>query len=108
MHHRTLPLSAFDRAIAQVRLHLRRGLWVLATTASITPWLGLLLTAIAIIFSFQGVTGSAHAFPSAMFEALAQALVPTFWGLLIGIPTHWIYHYLNNRCDTLCRQLYAE
>ena len=76
---------------------LERHVPVLATTASITPFIGLFGTVVGIIVAFQsiGVTGSTNL--AVVAPGIAEALVATAAGLFAAIPAVYFYNHLTHR-----------
>jgi biopolymer transport protein TolQ len=94
-------LDAVDRALLRattVELN-RLEHWVpfLATTASITPFIGLFGTVWGIMDSFQriGVAGSSSL--AVVAPGIAHALIATAAGLFAAIPAVYFYNYYTNR-----------
>lgn len=97
-------MVAFDSSGEIVEL--RRNLRVLSGMATLGPLLGLLGTVVGIIQSFDALGGRAG---PARGEALAQgislALLATAFGLMIAVVAVTVYYFLQNRLDTLVREL---
>lgn len=96
---RSLP--ALDRALlraASVEVNkLESRVPFLATTASITPYIGLFGTVWGIMAAFQGIgqTGSANL--AVVSQPIAEALIATAAGLFAAIPAVYFYNHLSNR-----------
>ena len=94
-------LAAVDRALLRAAAtevgKLERRLHFLATTASITPFIGLLGTVIGIIIAFQriGETGSTNL--AVVAPGISAALIATAAGLFAAIPAVYFYNYYTNR-----------
>jgi len=94
-------LDAVDRALLRattVELNrLERRVPFLATTASITPFIGLFGTVWGIMDSFQriGVAGSSSL--AVVAPGIAHALIATAAGLFAAIPAVYFYNYFTNR-----------
>ncbi len=74
---------------------LERNLNWLATTASVSPFIGLLGTVIGIIRAFNNIgTGSTSL--SSVGPGIADALVATAFGLFAAIPAAIFYNYFGN------------
>jgi len=69
----------------------------LATTGSITPFIGLFGTVWGIMHSFRviGVQGSASI--GGVAPGIAEALIATAAGLAAAIPAVIFFNYLNNK-----------
>ena len=93
--------EALDRALLRASnlevTRLERHVPVLATTASITPFIGLFGTVWGIIIAFQGIgeTGSTNL--AAVAPGIAEALVATLAGLFAAIPAVYFYNHLTNK-----------
>lgn len=94
-------LDAVDRALLRattVELHkLEHRVPFLATTASITPFIGLFGTVWGIMISFQGIAGSGNAGLSIVAPGIAEALVATAAGLFAAIPAVYFYNLFTNK-----------
>jgi len=94
-------LSAVDRALMRASVvevnKLEKRLPLLATTASIAPFVGLFGTVVGIMVAFQriGVSGSTNL--SVVAPGIADALVATAAGLVAAIPAVVAYNHLSNR-----------
>jgi biopolymer transport protein TolQ len=94
-------LAAVDRALMRASVvevnKLESRITFLATTASISPFVGLFGTVIGIMMSFQmiGVTGSTNL--ASVGPGIAEALVATAFGLIAAVPAVVAYNYLSNR-----------
>ncbi len=94
-------LDAVDRSLLRattVEMN-RLEKWVpfLATTASITPFIGLFGTVWGIMDSFQriGVAGSSSL--GVVAPGIAHALIATAAGLFAAIPAVYFYNHFTNR-----------
>lgn len=102
-------LTAVDRALLRasgVEVNkLERRIPFLATTASITPFIGLFGTVWGIMSSFQGIgrTGSTNL--GVVAPGIAEALVATAFGLLAAIPAVYAYNHLSNRVKLLASEM---
>ncbi len=85
---------ALERAVGTEQERLQRALPLLATTASVTPFIGLFGTVWGIMNTFHaiGVTGSTSIVTVA--PGIAEALVNTAAGLLAAIPAVIAYNHL--------------
>jgi len=75
-----------------------RGLGVIANLA---PLLGLLGTVTGMIKAFGAIAESGTGNPSVVASGIAEALITTAAGLIVGIPTLAIYYYFRGRVDRL-------
>ena len=94
-------LAALDRALlraAGVEVNkLERRVSFLATTASITPFIGLFGTVWGIMGSFQGIAGTGSTNLSVVAPGIAEALIATAAGLFAAIPAVYFYNDITNR-----------
>lgn len=74
---------------------LKRGIGLLATVASTTPFIGLLGTVMGIVTAFQLMADSGSGGLGTVSAGIAEALVTTAFGLLVAIPAVMIYNYLQ-------------
>lgn len=94
-------LDAVDRALLRATTveltKLEHRVPFLATTASITPFIGLFGTVWGIMGSFQqiGATGSSSL--TAVGPGIAEALIATAAGLFAAIPAVYFYNHFTNR-----------
>jgi biopolymer transport protein TolQ len=94
-------LDAVDRALLRATTvemtKLERRVPFLATTASITPFIGLFGTVWGIIVAFQriGVAGSSSL--AVVAPGIAEALIATAAGLFAAIPAVYFYNHFTNR-----------
>jgi biopolymer transport protein TolQ len=94
-------LDAVDRSLLRATTvemtKLERRLSFLATTASITPFIGLFGTVWGIMDSFQriGLAGSSSL--AVVAPGIAHALIATAAGLFAAIPAVYFYNHFTNR-----------
>lgn len=92
-------LDSLDRALLRAttvemeRLESRIGF--LATTASITPYIGLFGTVVGIMTSFQGIGASGSSSLAVVAPGIAEALIATAVGLFAAIPAVYYYNGLT-------------
>jgi biopolymer transport protein TolQ len=102
-------LSAVDRALMRASIvevnKLEKRISFLATTASISPFIGLLGTVWGIMAAFQGIgqTGSTNL--GVVAPGIAEALVATAAGLFAAIPAVYFYNLLSNRVKLFASEL---
>jgi biopolymer transport protein TolQ len=94
-------LEAVDRALIRASTtevnKLEKRLTFLATTASVTPFIGLFGTVIGITIAFQriGLTGSTNL--AVVGPGISEALIATAAGLLAAIPAVIFYNHFVHR-----------
>ena len=104
-----------ERAMREETARLERGLGLLATTASVTPFIGLLGTVWGIMEAFQaiGLQGSANL--ATVAPGIAEALINTAAGLFAAIPAVLGYNHflarmrrIGSRMDNFASELLAR
>jgi len=104
---RSLP--ALDRALLRASAvevnKLEHRVSFLATTASITPYIGLFGTVWGIMAAFQGIgqTGSTNL--GVVAPGIADALIATAAGLFAAIPAVYFYNHLASRVKLLASEM---
>lgn len=96
--------SRLDEVILRHVPLLDRRLWVLDTTVTLAPLLGLLGTIIGMFHAFQ-VLAEPGAAPNAVTGGVAEALVATAAGLLIAVIGLVCFNGLNERVRLAVHQL---
>jgi biopolymer transport protein TolQ len=102
-------LGAVDRALLRASVvevnKLERRVPFLATTASITPFIGLFGTVWGIMIAFQGIgeTGSTNL--GVVAPGIAEALVATAAGLFAAIPAVYFYNHLTHRVKLFASEM---
>jgi biopolymer transport protein TolQ len=94
-------LEAVDRALLRATTtemaRLEHRVSFLATTASITPYIGLFGTVWGIMTSFLGIAQSGQTSLGIVAPGIAEALVATAAGLFAAIPAVFFYNDLTSR-----------
>jgi biopolymer transport protein TolQ len=94
-------LEAVDRSLIRAATSevnkLERKLTFLATTASITPFIGLFGTVVGIMIAFRriGATGSTNL--AIVAPGISEALIATAAGLFAAIPATYFYNHYTHR-----------
>jgi len=102
-------LPALDRALlraASVEMNkLEEHVSFLATTASISPFIGLFGTVWGIMSAFEGIgqTGSTNL--GIVAPGISEALIATAAGLFAAIPAVYFYNHLTNRTKLFASQM---
>ncbi len=95
------PLEAVDRMLRKSETSqlasLERSLGFLATTASVTPFIGLFGTVWGIMNAFRGIGVTGTASLAAYAPGIAEALVATAAGLAAAIPAVIGYNHFLGR-----------
>lgn len=86
---------------------LQRGLTVLGTLGSITPFIGLFGTVIGVMHAFKDLAGATatSAGASVVAAGIAEALVNTAAGLFVAIPAVVAYNYFLSKTNYFAKEL---
>jgi biopolymer transport protein TolQ len=94
-------LEAVDRALLRASTvelgKLERRVPFLATTASISPYIGLFGTVWGILMSFQAIGAAGSTSLGVVAPGIAEALVTTAAGLFAAIPAVYFYNAFTQR-----------
>lgn len=102
-------LDSINRALQRASMvevnKLERSLNFLATTASVSPFIGLFGTVMGIVSAFQaiGLRGTANL--AMVAPGISEALVATAGGLLAAIPAVIGYNYFLNKIKILASEM---
>ena len=88
---------ALLRASAVEANKLEHRVDVLATTASITPFIGLFGTVMGIVTAFQGIAATGATNLSVVAPGIAEALIATAAGLAAAIPAVYFYNHVTTK-----------
>jgi biopolymer transport protein ExbB/TolQ len=78
---------------------LRKGLPILATIATSSPFIGLFGTIFGIINAFRGMALTGSGGIGAVASGIAEALVTTAFGIGVAVLSLWVYNYLNSKIE---------
>jgi biopolymer transport protein TolQ len=102
-------LNAVDRALLRASVvevnKLERRIPFLATTASITPFIGLFGTVWGIMIAFQGIGATGSTNLGVVAPGIAEALVATAAGLFAAIPAVYFYNHLTHRVKLFASEM---
>jgi biopolymer transport protein TolQ len=102
-------MEGVDRALLRASTteiaRLEHRIPFLATTASITPYIGLFGTVWGIMSSFQAIAGAGSTSLSVVAPGIAEALVATAMGLFAAIPAVYFYNDLTSRVKALANEM---
>lgn len=85
---------------------LERRLGAVAAIAQVAPLVGLLGTLLGMIVTFGAfMQGGDYARASALAAGMWQALLATAGSLMLAIPAHLAYHFLNGRVRAIVRDV---
>jgi biopolymer transport protein ExbB len=94
-------IEDLDRVFATLRAELaaghKKGIWMIGTTGSLAPFVGLLGTVVGIIRGFGVMAASGQGGFAVVAESLSEALVATAAGLGVAIVALLLFNYLNTR-----------
>jgi biopolymer transport protein TolQ len=94
-------LTAVDRSLMRASVvevnKLERRLPLLATTASVAPFIGLFGTVWGIMMAFLSIGQTGSTSLSVVGTPIAEALIATAFGLAAAIPALMAYNHLSNR-----------
>jgi len=96
---------SLQRAAAAELSVLERSMSWLATTASVTPFIGLLGTVVGIIGAFHGLGFERTASIQVVATPIAEALIATAAGLFAAIPAVITYNYLVHRIKDVAAEM---
>jgi biopolymer transport protein ExbB len=93
---------ALEEAIEERSAKMYRKIEYLNIIGAVSPMMGLFGTVVGMIFLFSAIHAS-DTFPRAQVVAdnVAIALVATFWGLAVAIPSLSIYSVFRNRIEVM-------
>ena len=98
-------LDAVDRALIRAATaevnKLERRLTFLATTASITPFIGLFGTVVGIMITFNRIAVEGSTNLTVVGPGISEALIATAAGLFAAIPAVYFYNHLTHRVKEL-------
>jgi biopolymer transport protein ExbB/TolQ len=80
---------------------LKRGLTIVATVATSSPFIGLFGTIAGIINAFRGMALTGSGGIGAVAGGISEALITTAFGIGVAIIALWCYNGLNSKTDVL-------
>jgi biopolymer transport protein TolQ len=94
-------LDGVDRALIRAATNevnkLERRMTFLATTASVTPFIGLFGTVVGIMIAFQRIGASGSTNLAIVAPGISEALIATAAGLFAAIPALVFYNHFTHR-----------
>ncbi|HAR35943.1 MAG TPA: hypothetical protein DCR87_03370 [Acidobacteria bacterium] len=88
-----------DRARSLFTQELKRGLSVMATIATSSPFIGLFGTIFGIINAFRGMAMTGSGGIGAVAAGIAEALVTTAFGIAVAVIALWTFNSLNTKIE---------
>ena len=102
-------LESVDRALLRATgaevSKLEKRVAFLATTASLTPFIGLFGTVVGIILAFQNIGLQGSTSLSVVAPGIADALVATAAGLFAAVPAVYFYNEFSTRVKEFATQM---
>jgi biopolymer transport protein TolQ len=102
-------LVSVDRALMRASNvetnRLEKHITFLATTAAVTPFIGLFGTVLGIISAFQGIGAQGSTSLDVVAPGIADALIATAAGLAAAIPAVYFYNLLTQRVKGLASEM---
>ena len=102
-------LTSVDRALMRASNvetnKLEKHITFLATTAAVTPFIGLFGTVIGIVAAFQGIAARGSTSLDVVAPGIADALIATAAGLAAAIPAVYFYNLLTQRVKALASEM---
>ena len=102
-------LEAVDRALLRASTteiaKLEQRVPFLATTASITPYIGLFGTVWGIMMAFQNIASAGSTSLGVVASPIAEALIATALGLFAAIPAVYFYNHLTSQIKHFANEM---
>lgn len=102
-------MEGVDRALLRASTtelsRLEHRIAFLATTASITPYIGLFGTVLGIVSAFTAIAESGSSSLAVVAPGIASALIATAAGLFAAIPAVYFYNDLTSRVKGLANEM---
>ena len=102
-------MEGVDRALLRASTtelaRLEHRIPFLATTASITPYIGLFGTVWGIMSAFTAIAGTGSSSLAVVAPGIASALIATAAGLFAAIPAVYFYNDLTSRVKALANEM---
>jgi biopolymer transport protein TolQ len=102
-------LDAVDRALLRASAveltRLESRVLFLATTASITPFIGLFGTVWGIVIAFQGIASAGNTSLGVVAQPIAEALIATAAGLFAAIPAVYFYNHFTSKVKKFATEM---
>ncbi|OGF09203.1 MAG: hypothetical protein A2W00_12450 [Candidatus Eisenbacteria bacterium RBG_16_71_46] len=96
-----IALRAMDRSSSDEAAHLERHVGFLATTGSVSPFIGLMGTVWGVMISFLNIGAQGSASLVVVAPGIAEALIATVAGLAAAIPAVVGYNHFLGRLRDL-------
>jgi len=87
--------NLMDASYIEIKEEFSKRLWILDTTVTTAPLLGLLGTIFGIVDTFLALSKSAISDPSAVSSGIGTALYATAFGIAIALISIFFHNFLN-------------
>jgi len=102
-------IKALEQAGDEFTARRLRRIEVLNVIGNVAPMIGLFGTVDGMILAFQSIVAAGgRPSPVALAAGIGTALVTTFWGLIIAIPSISVYALIRNNVDALTSEALLE
>jgi biopolymer transport protein ExbB len=105
MRWKNVALEDLERVMATSRQEaatdLKRGVWIVGTIGSLSPYVGLFGTVVGIIRAFQDMAIHGAGGFEVVAAGISEALVATAAGLAVAIFSLLVYNYLQTRAGQI-------
>ena len=102
-------IAAVERALERVSIaevsDLNKGMNILATTGSTSPFVGLVGTIFGIINAFAGMAEAGSGGISAVAGGIAEALVATAIGIAVALLGVWLFNFFTAIIDNIINDM---
>ena len=96
LKNKTTLERSLQLGVSEEIARLERNMTILATTATVSPFIGLFGTVMGIIDAFQGLGAAGAASLRAVAPGIAEALITTALGLAAAIPAAVAYNWFGS------------
>ena len=93
-----------QRRLGEVNRRTRRYVWLLGTIGSLAPFIGLLGTVVGIIRAFDNMAATGSGGFAVVAAGIAEALIATAGGLLVGVLSIFAFNAFQVRLGTLAAE----
>lgn len=97
--------AAVDRERQRVALGLKGQLWILGTIGATAPFIGLFGTVWGIMRAFNEIGIQHKAGIDVVGPGIAEALITTAFGIIVGIESVMVYNYFQARLSRTATEL---
>ncbi len=98
-------LRAIERQNTQEDMDLRRGMNILATVGSTSPFVGLVGTIFGIINAFGAMASGEETGLAAVSGGISEALVATAVGIFVAIVGVWLFNFFTARLEVISNDI---